>query len=111
LDPPYLARLVADLSVVPADEMVAPYMDLLDRALADRRTTLKEADALHATAEAWGLTREQVIGAHQNSLEALVAAAVADAVVTSTERRDLNDVARLLGVPMGTLNALLAKAD
>jgi DNA polymerase III subunit epsilon len=58
-----------------------------------------------------GLTREQVIGAHQNYLEALVAAAVADGVVTSTERRDLNDVARLLGVPMGTLNALLAKAD
>jgi hypothetical protein len=54
LDPPYLARLVADLSVVPADEVVAPDMDLLDRALADRRITLKEADALHATAEAWG---------------------------------------------------------
>jgi DNA polymerase III subunit epsilon len=86
-------------------------VDLLDRALADRRITMDEANALYATAETWGLTREQVIGAHQNYLEALAAAALADGIVTTTERRDLNDVARLLGIPLGTLEALMAKTE
>ena len=108
LDPPYIARLVADLAPIQVTEAVAPYLDLLDRALEDRRITLEEAHALEATAQAWGLSRDQVVGANLSYTEALVAAALEDSVVTGSERADLEDVARLLGVPAGTLDALVA---
>jgi DNA polymerase-3 subunit epsilon len=107
LDPPYLARLVANLSVTATSEAVAPYLDLLDRALSDRRLTSEEAMALEATAAAWGLTREQAIAAHQNYMDALVVAALSDGAISSSERRDLNDVGRLLGIPLGTVDAII----
>ncbi len=107
LDPPYVARLVAALPPIESDLTVAPYLDLLDRALEDRRVTLEEAHALEITASAWGLTREQVVGSHLSYMEALVAVALDDDVITSAERSDLDDVARLLGVPMGTLDGLI----
>jgi DNA polymerase-3 subunit epsilon len=104
---PYLARLVAGLSISAADEVVAPYVDLLDRALEDRRVTEEEANALHATAESWGLSREQVISAHHRYLESLVTAALVDGIVTYTERQDLEAVALLLAIDSATLEAMI----
>ena len=54
---PYLAAAVVALTVVAAEEEVAPYIDLLDRALEDRQVTAEEAEALQTTAQRWGLTR------------------------------------------------------
>ena len=104
---PYLARVVASIGGVRADEEVAPYMDLLERAMADLQITEAEADALRITAEQWGLTREQVVGAHHEFLRALVIAALADGKVTSTERRDLDAAATLLAVGPGIVEAYL----
>jgi DNA polymerase-3 subunit epsilon len=108
LDPPYVARLVANLPPIASSQTVAPYLDLLDRALEDRRVTPEEAKAVEATAAAWDLTREQVVGANLNYMEALVVAALEDSVITLTERRDLNDVALLLGIPIGTLDGIIS---
>ena len=55
---PYLARVVASIGGVGADEEEAPYMDLLERAMADLQITEEEAEALRITAEQWGLKRE-----------------------------------------------------
>ena len=104
---PYLARLVAGLAISATDEAVAPYLDLLDRALEDRRVTEEEANALQATAMAWGLSREQVTSAHHRYLESLVTAAVADGRVTFTEHQDLEAVAHLLAIDTATLEAIL----
>lgn len=104
---PYLARLVAALTIVQADEAVAPYIDLLDRALEDRQVTAEEAAALQATASSWGLSREQVLSAHHSYLESLVVAAFADGRVTFTERQDLEAVALLLAVDSSVLEAML----
>jgi DNA polymerase-3 subunit epsilon len=104
---PYLARLVVALTVVAAEEEVAPYMDLLDRALEDRQVTAAEADALRTTAETWGLSREQVLSAHNGYLESLVTAAFADGRVTYTERQDLEAVALLLAIDSSVLEAML----
>jgi DNA polymerase-3 subunit epsilon len=104
---PYLAQLVVALTVVAAEEEVAPYMDLLDRALEDRQVTAEEAEALRLTAQSWGLTREQVLSAHHSYLESLVTAALADGRVTYTERQDLEAVALLLAIDSSVLEAIL----
>jgi DNA polymerase-3 subunit epsilon len=104
---PYLARLVVAMTTVAAEEEVAPYIDLLDRALEDRRVTAEEAEALQTTAQRWGLTRDQVLSAHHSYLESLVTAALADGHVTYTERQDLEAVALLLAIDSSVLEAIL----
>jgi DNA polymerase III epsilon subunit-like protein len=104
---PYLARVVAGIAGIVADEDVAPYMDLLDRAMEDLQITEAEAEALRITAEQWGLSREQVVGAHHEFLRALVVAALADGKVTPTERRDLDAVAALFALGPGIVDAFL----
>jgi DNA polymerase III subunit epsilon len=105
----YLARLVERLDttgVVSAE--VAAYLDVLDRALEDRRITELEADALLAIAQEWGLSRQQVTDAHQQYVGALAAAAWADGQISSAERRDLEAVGGLLGLQPTVLASLLA---
>jgi DNA polymerase-3 subunit epsilon len=104
---PYLAQLVVALTVVAAEEEVAPYMDLLDRALEDRQVTAEEAEALRTTAQSWGLTRDQALSAHHSYLESLVTAALADGRVTYTERQDLEAVALLLAIDPSVLEAMI----
>jgi DNA polymerase-3 subunit epsilon len=107
---PYLAQLVASLGSVQASERVAPYMDLLDRVLEDEQVTEAEAGALRETAGGWGLSMEDVVGAHHAYLDSLIAAAVRDGFVTGTERRELEAVTRLLSVDPAILHARLARA-
>jgi len=104
----YLARLVDRLDTVGVGSAeVAAYLDLLDRALEDRRITEAEAGALLATAKDWGLSRDQVTQAHRQYLQALAAAARADGVVSPAERRDLEQVCALLGLPPTMLESQL----
>jgi hypothetical protein len=63
---PHLARVVASIESLRTDEEVAPYMDLLERAMADLQITQDEADALRITAEQWGL-RENRSSVHITS--------------------------------------------
>jgi DNA polymerase-3 subunit epsilon len=107
---PYLARLVTALTIVAAEEEVAPYIDLLDRALEDRQVTEEEAMALQTIAQEWGLSREQVLSAHHSYLESLVTAALADGRVTYTEKQDLEAVALLLAIDSSVLEAVLYRA-
>jgi DNA polymerase III subunit epsilon len=104
---PYLARIVAGLSGVRSDEHVAPYMDLLERAMEDRQITEAEGEALRITATDWGLSREQVVGAHHDFMRAMVVAALADGRVTKSEREDLDAVASLLAMAPGVVDAFL----
>jgi uncharacterized NAD-dependent epimerase/dehydratase family protein len=104
---PYLARVFAGIARVVVDETVAPSMDLLDRAMEDLQITEAEAEAMPITAEQWSPSREQVLGAHHESLRALVVAALADGKVTPTERRDLDAAAALLALGPRTVDAFL----
>lgn len=87
---------------------VAAYLDVLDRALEDRRITELEADALLAIAQEWGLSRYQVTDVHHQYLRALAQAAWADGEISSAEHRDLEAVCALLGVQPTVLASLLA---
>lgn len=108
-DLPYLARIVASLGPVAASEKVAPYLDLLDRALEDDQVTEAEADALRVTAMEWGLSMQDVLAAHHAYLESLVTSAVQDGRVTTAERRHLETATRLLAIDPSMLHALLAR--
>jgi hypothetical protein len=107
---PYLARVVAFLGVIDVSARLGQYVDLLDRVLSDERVTEDKAQALCDTAVRSGLSMEDVAGAHQAYLESLVIAAAKDGRVTSTERRELEAVTRLLAIDPGMMHALLDQA-
>lgn len=93
-----LARLVERL---PAGQAAheAGYLDLLDRVLANHVLTLEEARELASFAEAVGLDSERVVALHGEYLDALLSTAWADGRITPEERRAVEAVAGVLGVP------------
>lgn len=104
----YLGSLVERLGGRDApDADVAAYLDLLDRALEDRCLTDVEADELAATAAAWGLSPDAVGAAHRDYLAELVGVALADGVVTESERGDLERVRRLLRLDPAEMDTAL----
>lgn len=109
-EPSYLARLVSMLQAEPIhrDPNTLEYVDLLDRVLEDRVVTEDEAEGLFQTAMRWGLSRDRILSIHRSYLEALTCAALADGVITSTEREDLELVTRLFGYDVATLDAMLS---
>jgi DNA polymerase-3 subunit epsilon len=103
----YLSRLVSRLSGTGSSLREAEYLCLVDRVLEDRALTRAEADSLCAAAQAWGMSQNDVRGAHQAYLWALARQANADGLVTEMERRDLETVCELLGADLDTLGAVL----
>lgn len=89
---------------------VLAYLALLDRVLEDRVIDQSEEVILVDAADNWHLTATQVQAAHAQYLQNLSVAALADGVITDTERRDLHQVARLLGQDRTHLDVMLATA-
>jgi len=112
--PTFLHRLLGrmqDHSLPSATkDAVMAYRALLDRALEDRHVDESEADALLETGVRWGLSKDQVKHAHLDYLNELALAAVADGIITDTERRDLKLVSRLLGQEECDLDKILSDA-
>lgn len=102
----FLSRLVADLPRVDSRDADA-YLDLLDQAMLDRHLSATESRGLLDFANRVGLGRAQVIELHEKYLSALAAAALADGVVTETERDDLEQVTNLLGLEPAHLDKAL----
>lgn len=76
---------------------VVAYLALVDRILEDRVIDVGEENTLVDAVANWELSRFQVKEAHQTYIHNLAVHALADGVVTDTERSDLHQVARLLG--------------
>ena len=96
---------LADRVGVPAgmeatEDAAIGYLGLLDLVLEDRRITDDEVDALHETAAGWGLDGDAVRRLHAAYLAGMWSLAEADGVVTPNERRDLDMLSDLLGVPL-----------
>jgi DNA polymerase-3 subunit epsilon len=83
---------------VPSREATVAYLELLDGALEDRHVTFAEADALIELAQRWGMSSQETREAHAEYLRALAVAALADGLISDTERRDLAEVAEWLGL-------------
>ncbi|MGY4711080.1 exonuclease domain-containing protein [Mycolicibacterium sp. CBM1] len=94
---PYLAQLAAGMHTQPD---IAPYVALLDSALADLALTHDERDELASLATQLGLNDHQIRLAHRTFLDGLVNAALEDAVVTDDEIDQLCRAAALLGLDL-----------
>nr|NLI48819.1 hypothetical protein [Propionibacterium sp.] len=70
-----------------------------------------EKDALVHTARVAGLTRGQVLDIHGSYLVNLAMVALADGVVTASERAELDRAAALLGLHRHDVDAALAEAE
>jgi DNA polymerase-3 subunit epsilon len=107
--PAFLARIATNRTGNVASDDEAAYVDLLDRILEDRIITDREAQALEQTARVWGLSPAQTRDVHEEYLRGVVAAALADGWVTTTERRDLQAVVALLGLEPTLLESMLSE--
>jgi DNA polymerase-3 subunit epsilon len=86
------------------------YTDLLGRVLEDRRVDEDEGEALFQLATRSGIAGSQIQKANRDYLLCLAVAALTDGVVTDSERRDLEQVATLLGIASLDLGEILEMA-
>lgn len=110
-EPSFLATLIpaAHQSTRIETMAVAGYLDVLDRALEDRRLSPSEQDELGATARTLGISAEEARSIHADYLGTLIALAYRDGVVTERERADLELVSDALGL-QGLNEAIAAVA-
>ncbi|HWN72783.1 MAG TPA: exonuclease domain-containing protein [Solirubrobacterales bacterium] len=99
-EPSFLATLVgaADSALGPDTALVAPYLEVLDRAIEDRRLSETEQGELAETAVMLGLSADRVRSLHSDYMGTLIALARRDSVVTERERHDLVLVGEALGI-------------
>lgn len=91
----YLATLARG---VHATVDVAPYVDLLDTAVADLKLTSEERTELGSLAADLGLDQTRIVRAHREFLDGLIDAAIGDDIVTADEYEQLCRAAALLDV-------------
>jgi DNA polymerase III subunit epsilon len=106
----YLAQLVERLPAaagVGTPVAFAVYYGILDRVLEDRRVSDVERDEIERLAAEWGLSRGHARDAHVAYLSRLATQALSDGIVSDAERRDLHEVAKILGLEPPMLEALL----
>ncbi|GAY16236.1 exonuclease domain-containing protein [Mycobacterium sp. shizuoka-1] len=92
------------------DVRIESYLEVLESALLDCYLSRHEELALVAMAEELGLSRPLLEEIHRGYLRAMASVALADGVVTVSERADLLQVARLLGLTFDDVDAALATA-
>lgn len=99
-EPSFLAALVssADAALGADTALVAPYLEVLDRAIEDRRLSEVEQAELAETATLLGLSADRVRSLHSDYVGTLIALARRDSVVTDRERHDLVLVGEALGI-------------
>jgi DNA polymerase III subunit epsilon len=107
--PQFLARIAATVRHDTEGESsnALAYMALLDRVLEDRVIDADEGQTLLDAAVEWQLSLPQIDGIHRQYIESLVVRALADCVITESERRDLSLVAKLLGQDSDRLNEII----
>lgn len=86
------------------------YLLFLDRILEDRLITSDERETASEFLADLGLTRVQAAAAHRMYLQYLAVAALADGVLSESEREDLRSVANLLDVPYQMVDQMLEAA-
>ena len=107
----YLTQLVKQLDNFTFDDPnTAAYIELLDRALEDRRLTSRESEALLATAADWGLSIHQIAHAHRDYFDHLLAVAAGDKIISDLEQKDLHLVATLIGIERHLADELIEAA-
>lgn len=104
----FLERLVDRLPPggTTADE--GAYLDLIDRALLDRRISVHEEAELVRLAGELGIDRGRAMELHEEYFIQLVASAFSDDVLTDAERTDLYAVAGMLAIDIERAESMVA---
>lgn len=99
-EPTFLASLVeaSDAPLGADTARVAPYLEVLDRAIEDRRLSEQEQIELTEVARELNLSASRVRALHSDYAGTLIALAKRDRVVTDRERHDLILVGEALGI-------------
>lgn len=110
--PGFLQRIVRQMrhDVEAETPQVLAYMALIDRVLEDRMIDEGEEATLVEAALKWQLSQSQLTAAHVAYLHSLAVTALADGVISQSERRDLHVAARLLGQAPAALDAIVEAA-
>jgi len=112
--PSYLQRLLNRMKpeLPPAGQVGAAfaYEALLDRVLEDRHIDESEGEALLDLAVRWNVSNDEIRKIHRAYFSRVATAAFADTIVTDPERRDLLQVATLLGIDAQTQEATMHEA-
>ena len=110
--PGFLQRIVSSIrhDVEATEPNVIAYLTLVDRVLEDRIIDVAEEAALVDAVANWDLSLSQVKEAHRTYIHNLAVRAIADGVVTDTERADLHRVAGLLGHDDARMDEILESA-
>ena len=112
--PTYLQKLLTRVQPdIPPDNensAILAYAALLARVLEDRHVDEEEGQALVELATRWAIPANQIQKTNWDYLLRLGVAALADGVVTDAERRDLHQVASLLGIDSRNLDQILEMA-
>lgn len=110
--PKFLQRIASQIhhNVDAETPNLLAYLALIDRVLEDRTIDENEENSIVDAAANWQLSSVHLDFAHRQYMNNLAIQALADGVVTDTERRDLHLVARLLGQDDSLLDALLESA-
>ncbi len=93
----WLDRIVASMPRHP-DARVDSYLEILESALLDRYLSAHEEEALIEIATMLGLNRDGLDAIHRDYLLSMSVVAREDGIVTKAELKDLETVARLLGL-------------
>ncbi len=104
---PYVARVAARAHHYGLHGAALAYLDMLDWALDDLVITRTEANELATLAQHTGLQLDELSGVHLAYLDALIAAALRDGIVTDHELELRDVVARALGVDGGYVSAAI----
>ncbi len=98
-EPSYIGELVSKLPATTCSQPeIEDYLLALDGVLEDRRVSAEESESLYILAQDCGISRTQAIGAHHLYMRNLIQLALADAVITESESKDLEEVRRLLSI-------------
>ncbi|GAA1276522.1 hypothetical protein GCM10009677_32820 [Sphaerisporangium rubeum] len=105
----FLARILDRVPQAAQPVQATTYLALLDQVLLDHHISASEADALVDLATTLGLCRAELDRLHRDYLLTLAQAALADGVVTSEERHELDLIAGLLHLPASATDEALTE--
>ena len=98
-DSSFISRLVAKLPATEtSDAIIDEYLSLLDRVLEDRRVEAREFEEMLSLSKELDMSSKQAIKAHYAYMRDLIHVALEDNVITEAERKDLDEVRKLLAI-------------
>ncbi len=110
----YLQRLIPKIDLEPSPELnhgaILAYSALLAQVLEDRQIDEEEGEALVELATKWSIPSDQIQATHRDFLRRIQVAALSDGVLTEEERKDIHQVADLLGIGANDLDEIMLQA-